>query len=411
MSNTRQQQAGTTNSPIQGIPAALSTKTSMLFGLWASAGQDDFNNELSALQQTIDTYCNSGLSDLVAGIAVGSEDLYRVSPTGVENDSGAGASPDQLVSYVGQVRTTLKGSCLSSASIGHVDTWTAWVNGSNAAVISAIDWLGVDAYPYFQNTQANAIDNGQSLFQSALDATRGVAGGRDVWVTETGWPVSGSTSGSAVPSLQNARTYWKEVACALLGNTNTWWFTLQDAAPTTPNPSFGIIGSSLTETPLYDLSCSGSTGGSGGSSSSSSSSSPKSSSAPAKTSTPATSTAGSGSGSGSGSTSSPSSDSSSAPSSTPSSTPSSAPGSSAASSGSETTYPSTYMRPTNSLLPPVNSTVPFSTGGMTVTTASAGASTSTSASSSSVTASVASSSQLDSFIAAVVALLMAVAML
>ena len=382
----------------------------MLFGLWASAGQDDFNNELSALQQTIDTYCNSGLGDLVAGIAVGSEDLYRVSPTGVENDSGAGASPDQLVSYVGQVRTTLKGSCLSSASIGHVDTWTAWVNGSNSAVISAIDWLGVDAYPYFQNTQANAIDNGQSLFQSALDATRGVAGGRDVWVTETGWPVSGSTSGSAVPSLQNARTYWKEVACALLGNTNTWWFTLQDAAPTTPNPSFGIIGSALTETPLYDLSCSGSSGGSGSSSSSSSS---KSSTVPATTSTPATSSAGSGSGSGSGSSSSssPSSGSSSAPSSTPSSTPSSASGSSAASSGSETTYPSTYMRPTNSLLPPANSTVPFSTGGMTITTATGGASTTASSSSSSVTASVASSSQLDSFIAAVVALLMAVAML
>lgn len=116
----------------------------------------------------------------------------------------------------------------------------------------------MDAYPYFQTTMTNPIADGYSLFDAAYEATVGVAGGKPVWVTETGWPVSGATSGDAVPSIANAQTYWDQVGCGLLfGKTNTWWYTLQDAYPTTPNPSFGIVGTTLSDTPLYDLSCSG----------------------------------------------------------------------------------------------------------------------------------------------------------
>ena len=113
------------------------------------------------------------------------------------------------------------------------------------------------AYPYFQNTMANSIDNGYSLFFNAYDATVSVAGGKPVWVTETGWPISGPTENQAVPSTQNAKTYWDAVGCGrLFGQVNTWWYTLQDAFPTTPSPSFGVVGTTLSDTPIYDLSCS-----------------------------------------------------------------------------------------------------------------------------------------------------------
>ena len=36
-------------------------------------------------------------------------------------------------------------------------------------------------------------------------------------------------------------------------------FTLQDASPTVPSPSFGIVGSTLSTTPLFDLTCPAST--------------------------------------------------------------------------------------------------------------------------------------------------------
>ena len=248
------QQGGSTNDPIQAIPAAISTKTNLLFGLWASAGQDTFKNEIAALQKTIDQYCGK-LDGLVAGISVGSEDLYRISPIGMAASPDPGASPDTLVSYIKQVRETIKGTCLKDAPVGHVDTWTAYVNETNKAVIDAVDWLGMDAYPYYENTKPNALDQGKTLFDAALQNTKGAAGGKPVWITETGWPVSGKTSGAAVPSLENAETFWKDVGCPLFGETNVWWFTLQDGAPTTPNPAFGVIGSQLTTKPLYDLSC------------------------------------------------------------------------------------------------------------------------------------------------------------
>lgn len=120
-----------------------------MFGIWASAGDADFANELTALKSAITTY-GSKLSGLVAGISVGSEDLYRISPTGIANGENPGASPDTIVNYINQVRDAIAGTSLSGVPVGHVDTWTAWVNSSNDAVIDASDFVGVDAYPYFQ---------------------------------------------------------------------------------------------------------------------------------------------------------------------------------------------------------------------------------------------------------------------
>jgi glucan endo-1,3-beta-D-glucosidase len=117
--------------------------------------------------------------------------------------------------------------------------------------------LGFDGYPYFQDGQANAIGNGKTLFHESLAATVAAANGKEVWITETGWPVSGKDFGQAVPSLENARTFWKEVGCPMFGVRNVWWYTFQDSAPATPNPSFGLISSDLASKPLYDLSCKG----------------------------------------------------------------------------------------------------------------------------------------------------------
>ena len=136
-------QAGTTNTPTQAIQAAINTKTSLLLGLWGSGGQTTIDNEIAALKSAIAQY-GSAFIDLITGISVGSEDLYRISPTGIENLSGVGAGPDVISNYIGQVRSALAGTPASSKPIGHVDTWTAWVNGSNNAVISASDFIGMD---------------------------------------------------------------------------------------------------------------------------------------------------------------------------------------------------------------------------------------------------------------------------
>ncbi|KAH8820829.1 GPI-anchored cell wall beta-1,3-endoglucanase EglC [Xylogone sp. PMI_703] len=291
-------QGGTANTVISAIPAAIAEDTSLLLGLWASGGDAAFSNEITALKTAIQQF-GTQLAPLVAGISVGSEDLYRISPTGIAANSGLGANPDTIASYISQVRDAIKGTPLSGATIGHVDTWTAWVNGSNNAVIEACDWIGMDAYPYFQNTESNGIETGAQLLKDAYSATQGAVGGKPVWITETGWPVSGSTENLAVPNTQNAKTYWDQVGCDFaFGKINTWWFTLQDSAPVTPNPSFGVIGSTLTTTPLFDLSCSGSSSSSSSSSAAASSSTTSSAAASSTTTTSAASSSSSGSGSG-----------------------------------------------------------------------------------------------------------------
>ncbi|KAG2420461.1 hypothetical protein HFD88_000073 [Aspergillus terreus] len=247
-------QAGTANDPISAIPAAIAQNTSLLLGLWASGNNMD--NELTALKAAISQY-GEDFSKLVVGISVGSEDLYRNSVLGQKVNAGVGVDPHVLASYIEEVRSTISGTALSGAPIGHVDTWNDWVNGSNAAVIDAVDWVGFDGYPYFQNTMANSIDDAKALFNEAVAKTKSAAGNKEVWITETGWPVSGKTENLAVASIPNAKRFWDEVGCPLFDNTNTWWYTLQDASgASVPNPSFGIVGSTLTTQPLFDLSCS-----------------------------------------------------------------------------------------------------------------------------------------------------------
>lgn len=257
-------QEGTKDTPISAIRAAIDTKTTLLLGLWASVDQTAFNNELAALKSAIDQY-GSDFADLVTGISVGSEDLYRISTIGIAAKSGVGQSPDVLVDYIDQVRKAVKGTSLGSKPIGHVDTWNVYVNQSNAELISACDWLGLDEYPYFQTTDTNNIENGGSLFFEAYDKVSAVAGGRPIWITEAGWPTSGPTSHLAIANTDNAESFWQDVSCELQRrNIDFWWYILADGGA---SPSFGV---SENGKPLYDLSCKASTKSNSTSSSSSS---------------------------------------------------------------------------------------------------------------------------------------------
>lgn len=242
-------QAGTTNTPISAIPAAISSGTTLLLGMWASAGQANIDNEIAALQAAITQY-GTAFTNLITAISVGSEDLYRQSATGIENKSGVGAGPAEVASYIAQVKSAISGTAAAGKLVGHVDAYPTWNNGTNAAVVEAADFLGLDAYPYFQFQESNPITSGADLFMEAYAATVSVAAGKPVWITETGWPFSGATSGEAVASVANAKTYWDAIGCGFaFDKINTYWYTLNDDGA---SPAFGVDNGG---SPVYDLSC------------------------------------------------------------------------------------------------------------------------------------------------------------
>ncbi|KAF3003434.1 hypothetical protein E8E13_001754 [Curvularia kusanoi] len=244
-------QWNTANTPIAAFPAAIATNTSLLLGIWAS-GTNNIDNELNALTAALQQY-GSKLADLVVGISVGSEDLYRVSEPGLRNNAGVGQNADTIVRFIKDAKSRLANTALQGKPFTHVDTWTAWVNGSNKAVIDEIDFVAVNAFPFYENDLDNRIENAGSLLNSALTATEGVAAGKDVWVTETGWAYTGPAFGAATASVDNAGKYWQDVGCKLFGKRNIFWYTLRDANP--DNQVKFAITDNLSTTPRFNLTC------------------------------------------------------------------------------------------------------------------------------------------------------------
>ncbi|KAI1756609.1 GPI-anchored cell wall beta-1,3-endoglucanase EglC [Xylaria castorea] len=247
-------QCGTSVEPIEAFRAAIDTDMKILVGLWASAGRYEFKNELNALI-TAATTLGPAFTGRVIGISVGSEDLYRSSPAGIANNAGPGTTAGEIQLYITWAREWLKATPLETKPITHVDTWTAWMLSESKAVIEAVDFLSQNSFPYFEDARPNAIEQASDNFWSGLNATVNVAQGKEIWITETGWPATGPTRRDAVPSVENAKTYWNTVGCALFGKRNTFWYTLTDAATTGEDLSFGITPVSDTS-PKFDLTCS-----------------------------------------------------------------------------------------------------------------------------------------------------------
>lgn len=245
-------QGGSTSDPIEAFAAAIATNTSLLLGVWCS-GTTTIQPELTALQAGVTKY-GSKLADLVIGISIGSEDLYRNSVTGVENKAGVGANPDVIVGFINDYRKAFNTSVLKNVPVGHVDTWNVFPNATNQGVIDAVDWIGLDEYPYYQTGQDNTIDNAANLFSAAYDAAKAAVGDKPLWVTETGWPYTGMTWDQGVPSVANAKAYWDNVGCALLFNkVPTFWYDLQDDNAGN-NESFAITDNLSTKA-RFNLTC------------------------------------------------------------------------------------------------------------------------------------------------------------
>ena len=106
--NVRLYAASDCNALANAVPAAVSTGTKLLVGIWT---EDDthFETEKQALLDAISAHGH----DWILAVSVGSEDLYR-------NET----DPNYLAQKIYDVRGMIQ-SVGADYPVGHVDTWTA----------------------------------------------------------------------------------------------------------------------------------------------------------------------------------------------------------------------------------------------------------------------------------------------
>jgi exo-beta-1,3-glucanase (GH17 family) len=155
-------------------------------GAWL--GPESTNAGRLANEAEIDSLikrANAGEVDLAI---VGSEALLR-----------GELSETQLLAYINRVRQAIP---------ANIQVTTADVYGvllAHPAIVNAIDIVFVNYYPYWEGVDVNkAIARLHCWHQRMLAAAKG----KQVVVSETGWPSCGNTLGCAVPSPENASFYF-----------------------------------------------------------------------------------------------------------------------------------------------------------------------------------------------------------
>jgi exo-beta-1,3-glucanase (GH17 family) len=118
---------------------------------------------------------------------VGSETLHR-----------GQVSETQLIAYINQVRSAIP----PGIPVTTADTYVALLAHPN--VIGASDVIMANFYPFWQKL---ALVNGVCALDAAHTQLVAAAGGKQVLVSETGWPSGGNAQGAAIPTPANAAIY------------------------------------------------------------------------------------------------------------------------------------------------------------------------------------------------------------
>lgn len=240
----------TVDDPTEAFDAAVETKTNLLLGFWISPGNrnespdENVKNEMAALEKGFHKHGQS-LADLVIGLSVGNEDVFRSNTS-----TGIGFARDVVSQTIRDVKKQIAASSFASymkdKPIGHVDT-------AQYAVVDNADFLGLTAYPYWNKQK---IADASSSFQGSLEDVKQRAENTPVWIAEMGWPYGGVQQGDAVASPENLQKYWTEVGCLMFGKYTTFWYELLSDA-TADQPDWGLLDSVTHQPRIKNLTCPG----------------------------------------------------------------------------------------------------------------------------------------------------------
>lgn len=142
-------------------------------------------------------------SQQVIAVALGDEPLY-------DNDFG---SPQGMADAI----NTLKGNFSNAGldiPVSISDMAYGWQQaGDTSMVADAVDFFMINNFPYFSGNAGEGGDSSSwSNFISDMNYFQGIANGKTLMVTQTGWPSDESeftpNSANVVASVQSEQDYW-----------------------------------------------------------------------------------------------------------------------------------------------------------------------------------------------------------
>ncbi|MEA5077512.1 MAG: glycosyl hydrolase family 17 protein [Anaerolineaceae bacterium] len=201
----------------QVIPIAHSYGIKVAFGAWIGKDEAANEKEIACLVKAANLYEPDQ-------VLVGSEVLYR-----------GDLSAAKLIGYMDTVKMMLPDIAVSTA-----DTAASWL--SHKELITASDVVFANIYPYWEG---RAVEDALMWLDATYTKLETMAGEKEVWVSETGWPDAGNTMKGAVPSSENAANYFLNfISWAKAKSVNYFYFEAFDEPwkETEENPQEGHWG-------------------------------------------------------------------------------------------------------------------------------------------------------------------------
>ena len=167
------------NEFVPKIARELGIKT--LVGAWLGDDAEKNEKEIEALIQL----AKDGFVDIAA---VGNEVMYRKDLT-----------EDELLAFIQRVRKEIP----PHIPVGYVDAYYEFT--IKPRITEACDVILTNCYPYWEGTnQEYSLSHMKSMYHQAKSA----ANGKQVIITETGWPSQGESFKDSHPSEENAMKYF-----------------------------------------------------------------------------------------------------------------------------------------------------------------------------------------------------------
>ncbi|KAI8942172.1 hypothetical protein NX059_000260 [Plenodomus lindquistii] len=234
----------------EAFDAAVESKTKLLLGFWISGGASPdllVRKEMAALEKGFQKHGQT-LSDLVIGLSVGSEDIYRWNNNGATTGP-PGVSAEVVSTTVTNVKKLIATSSfakfMKNKPIGHVDT------AQYATQVQGADFVGMTAYPWWNK---QSIDLAKDSFLNTVEQVKQAAGDTPVWIAEMGWPFHSALTAYPEAGAPSMQKYWTDVGCSVLGKYTTFWFQLLKDSEA-DQPDWGILDSQTRRPRFRDLSC------------------------------------------------------------------------------------------------------------------------------------------------------------